>query len=135
MSITGDYNLYNKYQQPAFGSLTAQGGARTSQGSGFSQVNSWEGVPNTTPQVVGAGLLQAEDYELAQGVIDSGLGVQSTYRIGAAANPYAANGASWEGFSVPEKTGNGELPPPVMTGSGIGDKFDSQRWLEEQFQI
>ena len=93
------------------------------------EASAWEGVPNTTPQVVG--FSTDEQMELAMKVIEQ---YQTTGQI----NPFNIGGtqataktSAWEGFTVPAKTGNGELPPPDMTGSGIGDKFDSERWLAQ----
>lgn len=75
---------------------------------------SYQGVPNTTPQVQPAFRPSVEDMEKAQAFIDG------NYKIGGE-NPAAAvkpqrpdaKGEAFRGFTVPENNGTGELIPNV----------------------
>ena len=109
MGITGEYNLY-QYQQPAFGALTSQGSPKAIRCEGYHQANA-QGAPNTTPVVLG--IPTTDDMERASQVLASGIGVSSARQTGATTNPYAAKGAGWEDFRVPENNGTGELIPVI----------------------
>lgn len=108
MAITGEYNLY-QYQQPAFGALTSQG-AKAIRGEGYHQASA-QGVPNTTPVVLG--IPSTEDMERASQILASNIGFSGSKGINKTANPYAAKGAGWEGFKTPGNNGTGELIPTI----------------------
>ena len=117
MGITGEYSLYKQYQQPAFGTLAGKSGVKGAASAGYHQA-SMQGVPNTTPQVVGFGIPSTDDMDKATKALESG--------ILSVSNPFEVSGVQKaESAYVP--TGTGELSPVL---EGRDDEIEGCRWKE-----
>ena len=119
MAITGEYYLYQ--QGPYnFGSLTAQGGVKPQRTEGFHQASAWQnqGVPNTTPQVLG--MPSIADMEMADKIASTG--------VSSVSNPFAvsATKASEESYFARPQNESRELENSDISGSHLGAKLDLQ---------
>lgn len=113
MAITGDYNLYQPYN---FGSLTyGRNIQKQPQSNGYHQASAWQGVPNTTPQIIG--FPTVDDMKLAEQFAQSGVSL--------VANPFGVNQAQGSQAYVP--TGTGELSPVL---EGRKDEIEDCPWRE-----
>lgn len=100
-----------------FGYLTY----RPQQANGNRPYGSYQGVPNTTPEVVSFGMPSIDQMEKANAFLNGNLNTNSI-------NPYRSQvdtnvKAGWEGFKLPENNGTGELKP-VMGGGDCANIID-----------
>lgn len=120
MAITGEYNS-NYFKQPYFGSLTAQGGVKGVKSEGYHQANANlnQGVPNTTPQVLG--IPSTNDMELAQKIAEKG--------ISSVGNPFGVQGVNQKSemtYVTRPQNESRELENSDVSGSHLGAKLDLQ---------
>lgn len=120
MAITGEYNLYqqNPYN---FGTLTAQGGAKGPRSEGYHQASAWQnqGVPNTTPQVLG--IPSTSDMELAEKIAQSG--------VSSVSNPFGVSPVaqtSEVSYVTRPQNESRELENSDVSGSHLGARLDLQ---------
>ena len=120
MAITGEYNLYqqNPYN---FGSLTTQAGAKAQRSEGYHQANANlnQGVPNTTPQVMGMPTI--EQMELATKALESNK--INPFGVGAIKATPQANEMAY--VTRPQNESR-ELENSDISGSHLGAKLDLQ---------
>lgn len=109
MAIPSEYNYQTA--NPYFGTLTTKTGGMAPKTQSYHQANAQvQGIPNTTPQIVG--IPTTEQMELAQGITESGvLGV---------GNPFQTQKTAY-------KPDNGELSPVI---EGRADEIENCPWEE-----
>ena len=118
MAIDGIKNSYQYQQQikPAFLGLTQEGNQRTASYQGR-----YQGVPNTTPQVVDGSntALIEEAMQFADNKIASG----NIFEAKKVSSPCSTKGAQWDGYNVPENNGTGELIPSYEGSEFLAKEF------------
>jgi len=122
MAITGEYNLYqqNPYN---FGSLTAQGGVKAPRSESYHQANAGfnQGVPNTTPQIMG--IPTTADMEMAEKIATGG--INNPFALGATSKVGALNQNEMAYVTRPQNESR-ELENSDISGSHLGAKLDLQ---------
>lgn len=121
MAISSDYNIYQQNPYNTFGALTSHGASQMPKNQGYHQAYAQikQGVPNTTPQIIG--IPSADDMELAQKIAENGAwGVN---------NPFGVNKVSKTNelsYVTRAQNDSRELENSDVSGSSLGKHLDLQ---------